>query len=116
MLVTESIKAHFLPEFIGRLDAIVIFARLGSNQVREIVYLRLRELQKRINDNDRKITLEVEPAAKDWLGAAGISATYGARPLANVIQQSILIPLSRYIIEESIKDGESARVTFDPAQ
>lgn len=81
--------------------------------MREIVDIRLREIQKRIETNGRKIVLDVEPEAKDWLGNAGVSPVYGARPLASVIQQNVLVPLSRYIIEERIKDGETAKVRFD---
>lgn len=103
-----------MPEFIGRLDGIVIFNKLGSAQVRDIVDIRLRELQKRMDENGKKITLDVDNAAKDWLGAAGVSPIYGARPLAGVIQNNVLIPLSRYIIDESIQEHETARVRFDP--
>jgi ATP-dependent Clp protease ATP-binding subunit ClpB len=81
--------------------------------VRDIVNIRLREVQKRIEDNGRKIILDVDDGAKDWLAAAGVSPTYGARPLAGVIQQNLLIPLSRFIIAEAIRDGETAKVTFD---
>lgn len=81
--------------------------------MRDIVEIRLKELQKRMDDNGRKITLDVDDAAKDWLGAAGVSPLYGARPLSGVLQNHVLIPLSRFIIEESIRDGEVARVSFD---
>lgn len=108
-----AIRGHFLPEFIGRLDGIVIFNKLGTAQVRDIVDIRLKELQKRMDDNGKKIVLDVDNAAKDWLGAAGVSPIYGARPLAGVIQNNVLIPLSRYIIDESIQENETARVRFD---
>lgn len=94
-------------------SAIVLFNKLGGKQVRDIVEIRLKELQKRMDDNGRKITLDVDDAAKDWLGAAGVSPLYGARPLSGVLQNHVLIPLSRFIIEESIRDGEVARVSFD---
>lgn len=73
-----------------------------------------RSFAQRIDENGKNITIEVDDAAKDWLGAAGVSPLYGARPLAGVIQNNLLIPLSRYIIEESVQEGETAHVRFDP--
>jgi len=111
--VMNAIRAHFLPELIGRLESIIIFNRLGSAQVRQIVDVRLREVQQRLIDNGKTITLQVDDAAKDWLGHAGVSPLYGARPLARIIQSELLVPLSRRLLEESIRDGEVARVILD---
>lgn len=111
--IDAEYRAHFLPEFLGRIDAQIIFNKLGGDQVRQIVDVRLKELQKRIDDNNKKITLNISDEAKDWLGAAGVSPLYGARPLASVIQRNLLIPLSRMILSEAVRDGETARVTLD---
>lgn len=75
--------------------------------------IQLGEVQKRLHDNGRKVTLDVDDQAKDWLASAGYNPVYGARPLARTIQNEILNPLSRLLIEERIKDGEKAHITAD---
>lgn len=106
---TDSISLAVL----NRLDDLIVFNPLSRKQVRAIVDIRIHEVQKRLATNGRKITLVIDDAAKDWLAAAGYNPAYGARPLNRTIQQEILNPLSRMIIEESIKDGEKAYITAD---
>lgn len=112
-LVQGSIQSHFLPEFINRIDSIVIFNRLTRQNVREIVDYRINEIQQRLKGNGKNITLNISPDALDYLGATGYHPTYGARPLARAIQTELLNPLSRSIIEETIRNGEVAYVTLD---
>ncbi|KAH9825317.1 P-loop containing nucleoside triphosphate hydrolase protein [Melampsora americana] len=113
MLVHSAIRAHFAPEFINRIDATIIFNKLGSAQIRSIVNVRLTEIQKRLYINGKNITLDVDDKARDWLGQAGFNPQYGARPLNRTIQNELLHPLSRMILEERIRDGEVAVVTAD---
>jgi ATP-dependent Clp protease ATP-binding subunit ClpA len=112
-LVQGAIRGHFAPEFINRLDSIIIFNPLGRKVVTSIVDVRLAEIQKRLTNNGKKITIHVSEPAKSWLADNGYHPSYGARPLNRVIQNELLNPLSRYIIEERIKDGEVAEVEVD---
>lgn len=111
--VHGAIRSHFLPEFINRIDNIIVFNPLGKKQVASIVDVRLREVQQRLVTNGRKITIDVDQNARDWLAAAGYNPAYGARPLNRMIQSELLNPLSKFIIEERVKDGEVAHVTAD---
>ncbi|KAG0143888.1 hypothetical protein CROQUDRAFT_716939 [Cronartium quercuum f. sp. fusiforme G11] len=113
MLVHAAIRAHFAPEFINRIDATIIFNKLGPSHIREIVNVRLAEIQKRLHINNKNITLDVDDSARDWLGQAGFNPQYGARPLNRTIQNELLFPLSRMILDERIREGERAKVTAD---
>lgn len=112
-LVHAAIRAHFAPEFINRIDATIIFNKLGSAQIRSIVDVRLAEIQKRLQINGKNIQLEIDDQARNWLGQAGFNPQYGARPLNRTIQNELLHPLSRMILDERIRDGEAARITAD---
>jgi ATP-dependent Clp protease ATP-binding subunit ClpB len=90
--VLESISLFFKPEFINRLSAIVVFNPLSRANIRKVVELRLAEVQDRLKE--KNITLSLDNAAKDWLGAAGYSPAYGARPLNRVIQSEVLQTLT----------------------
>jgi len=107
--VIESINRFFKPEFINRLSAIVVFNPLSRNNIRKVVELRLIEVQGRLKE--KSITLNLDDAAKDWLGAAGYSPAYGARPLNRVIQTEILNPLALMILRGEILDGEVVKIT-----
>ncbi|KAL7285323.1 hypothetical protein ACG7TL_000418 [Trametes sanguinea] len=110
-LVMGAIRGHFPPEFINRIDEIVIFRTLSRANVLKIVDIRLKEVQERLAD--RKMKLELDDAAKNYLMSIGYSPVYGARPLNRAIQQELLNPLSVMILSERIRDGETVRVTFD---
>ncbi|KAH9898381.1 P-loop containing nucleoside triphosphate hydrolase protein [Cubamyces lactineus] len=110
-LVMGAIRNHFPPEFINRIDEIVIFRTLSRANVLKIVDIRLKEVQERLTD--RKMKLELDDAAKNYLMSIGYSPVYGARPLNRAIQQELLNPLSVMILSERIRDGETVRVTFD---
>ncbi|KAI2612068.1 heat shock protein [Hypoxylon fragiforme] len=111
-LVTTALRNYFLPEFLNRINSTVIFNRLTRREIRRIVDLRLSEIQKRLADNDRNVFIEVTEEAKDYLGNAGYSPAYGARPLARLIEQEVLNRLAVLILRGSIRDGESARVVM----
>ncbi|KAI1631828.1 heat shock protein [Biscogniauxia mediterranea] len=109
-LVMNALRNYFLPEFLNRISSIVIFNRLTRREIRKLVDLRLQEIQKRLNDNDRNIRIVVSDAAKDYLANAGYSPTYGARPLQRLIEKEVLNRLAVLILRGSIKEGETARV------
>ncbi|KZW02267.1 hypothetical protein EXIGLDRAFT_735744 [Exidia glandulosa HHB12029] len=109
--VLGTIQAHFPPEFVNRIDEIIVFRPLGRSSVGKIVDLRLREVQERLAE--RKMVLDVDKPARDYLAARGYSPAYGARPLQRAIQSELLNPLSVMILGERIRDGERVRVTFD---
>ncbi|KAI0512671.1 putative heat shock protein [Xylaria bambusicola] len=111
-LVMNSLRNYFLPEFLNRINSIIIFNRLTRREIRKIVELRLSEIQKRLEDNNRKVTIETTDEVKDYLGNAGYSPAYGARPLQRLIEKEVLNRLAVLILRGAIKDGESARVVL----
>ncbi|TFK57074.1 hypothetical protein OE88DRAFT_1619147 [Heliocybe sulcata] len=112
-LVMGAIQAHFPPEFINRIDDIVIFRTLSRRNVLNIVDIRIKEVQERLAD--RKMALVLDDQAKEYLVSVGYSPTYGARPLNRAIQSELLNPLSVMILSERVRDGEIVNVRFDPA-
>lgn len=109
-LVMGALRNYFLPEFLNRINSTVIFNRLTKKEIRKIVDLRLQEIQKRLNDNDRNVYISISDEAKDYLGNAGYSPAYGARPLSRLIEKEVLNRLAVLILRGGIKDGEAARV------
>jgi ATP-dependent Clp protease ATP-binding subunit ClpB len=97
------VRKSFRPEFLNRLDEIIIFSRLQKEHMRAIVDIQIRELQKRLED--RKITLSLTQEAYDWLSEAGYDPLFGARPLRRVIQKSVQDPLSLKILSGEIGEG-----------
>lgn len=112
-LVMTAVRSHFLPEFLNRVSSVVIFNRLAKKELRTIVDLRLIEIQKRLSSNNRSIRLVVSEKAKDYLGEAGYSPQYGARPLQRVLEREVLNKLAILLLRGAIRDGEVARVTLD---
>ncbi len=112
-LVMNALRNYFLPEFLNRISAIVIFNRLTRREIRRIVDVRLGEIQKRLESNDKKITIAATDEVKDYLGAAGYSPAYGARPLQRLIEKEILNRLAVLILRGAIKDGETAQVVLE---
>ncbi|KAJ3040507.1 chaperone ATPase hsp78 [Rhizophlyctis rosea] len=106
--VLDAVRSHFPPEFVNRIDELVIFNRLTRESVREIVDVRLREVEERLKD--RKMKLEVGEEAREWLADEGFDPVYGARPLNRVIQKRILNPLSQALIAGSVKNGETVPI------
>ncbi|KAI0195371.1 heat shock protein HSP98 [Xylaria flabelliformis] len=111
-LVMNSLRNYFLPEFLNRINSIIIFNRLTRREIRKIVDLRLSEIQKRLEDNNRSVIIQVAEDAKDYLGNAGYSPAYGARPLQRLIEKEVLNRLAVLILRGAIKDGEVARVVL----
>ena len=106
--VMQVVRATFRPEFLNRLDEIILFNRLGRAQMRDIVEIQLRRLRHLLED--RRITLEITEAAKDWLAKAGYDPVYGARPLKRMIQRHLQDPLASMILEGRIKEGDTVKV------
>ncbi|KAL4934415.1 ATP-dependent Clp protease ATP-binding subunit [Aspergillus undulatus] len=112
-LVEGALKNYFLPEFYNRINRVIIFNRLSKREIHKIVDLRLAEIQQRLRTNDRNITIECSEEAKRYLGDAGYSPAYGARPLARIIEREILHRLAHLLLADAILDGETARVVMN---
>lgn len=110
--VMGALRDYFLPEFLNRISSTVIFNRLTKREIRKIVDLRLAEVQKRLEQNDRNVIIRCTDEVKDYLGAAGYSPAYGARPLSRLIEREVLNRLAVLILRGSIRDGEEARVVM----
>jgi len=107
--VMEVVRRSFRPEFLNRLDEIILFNRLGRNEMKRIVDIQLKHLQQLLAD--RKIVLHVDEKAKAWLANTGYDPVYGARPLKRVIQRELQNPLANMLLSGAIKDGETVRVS-----
>jgi ATP-dependent Clp protease ATP-binding subunit ClpB len=107
--VLEIVGQHFRPEFINRVDEIVVFHPLGREHIRRIVDIQVGYLRKRLADRD--IALELDDAARDRLGEAGFDPVYGARPLKRAIQQQLENPLAQRILRGEFGPGSTVRVT-----
>ncbi len=107
--VMDIVRGHFRPEFLNRLDETVLFRRLQRSDMASIVDIQLVRLRALLAD--RKITLELDRVATDWLANEGYDPVYGARPLKRVIQRSLQNPLAGAILEGRVKDGETVQVT-----
>ena len=110
--VMRAVRDRFRPEFLNRLDEIVLFRRLARGDMAAIVDIQLDRLRKLLAD--RKIALELDETAREWLAEAGYDPTYGARPLKRVIQRSLQDKLANMLLEGSIHDGETLQVTAGP--
>jgi ATP-dependent Clp protease ATP-binding subunit ClpB len=106
--VMEVVRRAFRPEFLNRLDEILLFRRLSRQHMTGIVEIQLRRLEALLAD--RKIALDLDAAAKAWLAESGYDPVYGARPLKRVIQRELQNPLATAILRGSIKDGERVAV------
>jgi ATP-dependent Clp protease ATP-binding subunit ClpB len=102
--VTQELRRHFKPEFLNRVDDIIVFRPLGTAQIERIVDLQLKRLEKLLGD--RNITIEVTPAAKRILAEDGYDPAFGARPLKRSIQRMIQNPLAMAVLEGSFGDGD----------
>jgi ATP-dependent Clp protease ATP-binding subunit ClpB len=107
--VMEVVRAHYRPEFLNRVDEIILFHRLKREHMGKIVDIQMQRLSKLLAD--RKIALQLDDKAKDWLGQKGYDPAYGARPLKRVTQKYVQDPLAEMILEGRIHDGESVKIT-----
>ncbi len=106
--VMEVVKGHFRPEFLNRLDEIILFHRLQRTQMTAIVDIQLLRLQKLLED--RKIELHLNEDAREWLASTGYDPVYGARPLKRVIQKQVQDPLAEMLLAGKISDGQTISV------
>ena len=106
--VTEEVQRKFRPEFLNRLDDIIVFRPLGEPQLRQIVELMVKDVAGRLAE--RKVSLEITEAAKSWLAKVGFDPVYGARPLRRAIERYVENPLSQRILAREFKEGDAVVV------
>jgi ATP-dependent Clp protease ATP-binding subunit ClpB len=106
--VMGVVRGHFRPEFLNRLDEIILFHRLKREHMGLIVDIQIERLQKLLSE--RKITIAVSEAARNWLAAKGYDPAYGARPLKRVIQKSLQDPLAGELLAGRVQDGDTVDV------
>ncbi len=107
--VMQAVRAHFRPEFLNRLDEIILFHRLTRANMDKIVDIQMARLSRLLAD--RKITIHLDDKARHWLGNAGYDPVYGARPLKRVIQRWLQDPLAQMILEGKVGDGATVKVS-----
>ena len=110
--VMEMVRAHFRPEFLNRLDEIVLFHRLGQNEMAPIVDIQLARVRQLLAD--RKVTIDMSEAARAWLGRVGYDPVYGARPLKRAVQRYVQDPLADLILRGEVRDG--ATISIDEGE
>jgi ATP-dependent Clp protease ATP-binding subunit ClpB len=110
--IRERLHEYFRPEFINRIDEIIVFHTLGQEQIKQIVEIQTRSLQKRLAE--RKISLELSEAAKDLVAHEGYDPIFGARPLKRAIQREIENPLSKLLLQGAFHDGDTIVVEAAP--
>ncbi len=104
----EVVRAHFRPEFLNRLDEVILFHRLSASHMGPIVDIQVARLRKLLDE--RKITLELSDAAREWLGRSGYDPVYGARPLKRAVQKYLQDPLADMILAGEVLDGSTVKV------
>ena len=110
--ILDAVRAHFKPEFLNRLDEIIIFNRLAKEHMSKIVDIQLNILQDRMSSLSFKIDLGV--GARDWIADKGYDPVYGARPLKRVIQTNIQNPIAELILAGKLSEGEVIKITDGP--
>jgi ATP-dependent Clp protease ATP-binding subunit ClpB len=110
--VMAVVRGHFRPEFLNRVDDIILFHRLRRNEMGAIVDIQMQRLAKLLDD--RKITLDLESDARDWIANKGYDPAYGARPLKRVIQKHVQDQLAEMILAGKILDGQTVNITAGP--
>jgi ATP-dependent Clp protease ATP-binding subunit ClpB len=106
--VMDVVRAHFRPEFLNRLDEIILFHRLGQAHMGPIVDIQVARVGRLLAD--RKVTLDLTDAARAWLGRVGYDPVYGARPLKRAVQRHLQDPLADLILRGEVKDGATVHV------
>jgi ATP-dependent Clp protease ATP-binding subunit ClpB len=114
MVVTTELRRHFRPEFLNRIDETVVFHALTVENLIKIVDIQLARLRDRLAE--RRITLQLTPAALDDLARRGYDPVYGARPLKRLIQQDIETPIARLLVKGELRDGDTATVELKDGQ
>jgi ATP-dependent Clp protease ATP-binding subunit ClpB len=109
--VMEAMRAHFKPEFLNRVDELIIFHGLGIEEIKAIVEIQVKKLEQRLLE--RRIQLKMAEKAKEWLAKEGFDPAYGARPLKRVIQKEIQDKLALKILEGKFKEGDTITVDVE---
>lgn len=109
--IEKALKASFRPEFLNRIDEIIMFSPLSVKQMEEIVVLQMKEVQDRLNDHN--IAVQITDAARAWLAKEGYDQTFGARPLRRAIQKYVESPLSKELLSGKFKDGAEVIIDVD---
>ncbi|MBA3451282.1 MAG: AAA family ATPase, partial [Chloroflexia bacterium] len=109
--VMDALRGNFRPEFLNRIDEVIIFKPLSQDQIGEIVEIQLDQINERLAE--RQMHLEVTPAARNWLAERGYEPAFGARPLKRLIQRKVLDRLARMVLSGELRDGETAIVDSD---
>ncbi|POM62672.1 ATP-dependent chaperone ClpB [Phytophthora palmivora] len=110
--VMNVVRAHYAPEFLNRIDELVLFNRLKREDIRSIADLQLRQVDKLLEE--KELTMKVDPEAEDWLADAGYSPHYGARPLKRLIQQHLLNPMAVKLLEGAAGPGKVIHIKLNP--
>ena len=108
--VLEALRSHFRPEFLNRVDDIILFHTLSRSELRQIISIQLKRVQKLLAE--QKITLELSPASQDYLVDVGYDPVYGARPLKRAIQRELENPLATKILENTFTEGDTIKVDY----
>ncbi len=106
--VMEEVHAHFRPEFVNRVDEIIVFDPLGREEIAQIVGIQVEQLQRRLAD--RKLSIELTPAAREYLANKGFDPTFGARPLKRLIQREIADALAMRVLSGEVHEGDTIRI------
>ena len=109
--VMDAVKAHFKPEFLNRIDELIIFRSLGLAQIKAIVEIQVKKLEQRLSE--KRIQLKMTEKAKEWLAKEGFDPAYGARPLKRVIQKEIQDKLAMKLLEGKFKEGSMITADLD---
>jgi ATP-dependent Clp protease ATP-binding subunit ClpB len=109
--VKKILEVHFRPEFLNRVDEVIIFRALSQEVIQKILDIQIGELRKRLKE--KKIDIKISPAAKKLLAEKGYDPVYGVRPLKRVIQQDIQNPLALQLLEGSLKEGDTVKIDLD---
>jgi ATP-dependent Clp protease ATP-binding subunit ClpB len=107
--VMQVVRANFRPEFLNRVDEVILFHRLKREHMQAIVEIQLKRLRKLLEE--RKVALELDESALKWLSDKGYDPAYGARPLKRVIQKQVQDPLAEKILSGDIRDGDYVKIT-----
>src|SRR5205085_8019057 len=108
--VLEELRRHFRPEFLNRVDEVIVFHALSQEHLKRIVEIQLGRLRQRLAE--RRITLELTDAAREHLARVGYDPAYGARPLKRTIQKEIETVLGRMLLQGKVRDGQTVRVDY----